>query len=129
MSFLPNRLFFINMKTKNKAILYALAFFRSCPLATSLTMSITNLLILAILRFYAVTRPFKYMTITKKFLAKIWILQWVLITLSAVFHFAFSYRINDNNSVSLDNRIVYYLITPLSYYCYYCLCCYLFLYF
>ena len=68
---LAKLLFFITMKTKNKALLYALAFFRSGLLPTSLTMSITNLLILAILRFYAVTRPFKYMTITKKFLAKI----------------------------------------------------------
>ena len=68
---LAKLLFFITMKTKNKPLLYALAFFRSGLLPTSLTMSITNLLILAILRFYAVTRPFKYMTITKKFLAKI----------------------------------------------------------
>ena len=111
---LAKLLFFITMKIKNKALLYALAFFRSCLLPTSLTMSITNLLIIAILRFYAVTRPLKYMTITRKFLVKICILQWVLITLSVVFHFAFSYRLNGNNSVSSSSRIVYYLITPIS---------------
>ena len=111
---LAKLLFFITMKIKNKALLYALAFFRSCLLPISLTMSITNLLIIAILRFYAVTRPLKYMTITRKFLVKICILQWVLITLSVVFHFAFSYRLNGNNSVSSSSRIVYYLITPIS---------------
>ena len=109
---LAKLLFFITMKIKNRALLYTLAFFRSCLLPTSLTMSITNLLILAILRFYAVTQPLKYRTITRKFLVKICILQWVLITLAIIFHFAFSYRLNGNNSVSSNSRIVYYLITP-----------------
>ena len=109
---LAKLLFFITMKIRNKTLLYALAFFQSCLLPISLTMSITNLLILAILRFYAVTRPLKYRTITRKFLVKICILQWVLITLAIIFYFAFSYRLNGNNSVSSNNRIVYYLITP-----------------
>ena len=107
---LAKLLFFITMKIKNKALLYALAFFRSCLLPISLTMSITNLLILAILRFYAVSRPLKYMTITRKFLAKICILQWVLITLSVVFHFAFSYRINDKNAAFSYDQVTYNLI-------------------
>lgn len=111
---LVKMLFFIIVKIENKRLLYALAFFRSCLLPISLMMSITNLILLTILRFYAVKRPLKYMTITRKFLIKIFILQWVLISMSVAFHFAFSYRINGSYSVSSYSRVMYYLIAPLS---------------
>ena len=111
---LVKTLFFVIMKIENKRLVYALAFFRSCLLPISLMMSITNLILLTILRFYAVKRPLKYMTITRKFLIKICILQWVLISMSVAFHFAFSYRIHGSNSVSSHSRITYYLIAPLS---------------
>ena len=111
---LVKMLFFIIMKIENKQLLYALAFLRSCLLPISLMMSITNLILLTILRFYAVKRPLKYMTITRKFFINICILQWVLISMSVACHFAFSYRINGSNSVSSYSRVMYYLIAPLS---------------
>ena len=126
---LVKMLFFIIMKIENKQLLYALAFFRSCLLPISLMMSITNLILLTILRFYAVKQPLKYMTITRKLFINICILQWVLISMSVACHFAFSYCINGSNSVSSYSRVMYYLIAPLCYYCYHCLCYYLLLYF
>ena len=104
---LAKLLFFITMKIRNKTLL---GVFRSCLLPISLTMSITNLLILAILRFYAVTQPLKYMIITRKFLVKICMLQWVLITLFAAFLLAFLYCINGNNSAFLYDQVTYNLI-------------------
>ena len=85
-------LLFIYEQDENRVIFYITAFFSSCLLHISLLMSIANLLLLAFLRLYAIRRPMKYRTVTKKFIIKICIFLWVSISLFIVLRFTFSYR-------------------------------------
>ena len=85
-------LLFIYEQDKNRVIFYITAFFRSCLLQIPLSMSIANLLLLASLRLYAIRRPMKYGTVTKKFIIKICIFLWVSTSLFIVLKFIFSYR-------------------------------------
>lgn len=45
----------------------------------------------AILKFYALTRPLKYRSIKKRFLIKICTMQWVLVTFFVALDYDFSY--------------------------------------
>lgn len=100
-------LLFIYEQDKNRVIFYITAFFHSCLLQIPLSMSIANLLLLASLRLYAIRRPMKYRTVTKKFIIKICIFLWLLISLFIVMQFFFSYRLNDP-----DSDIFYVIIAP-----------------
>ena len=85
-------LLFIYEQDKNRVIFYITAFFHSCLLQIPLSMSIANLLLLASLRLYAIRRPMKYRTVTKKFIIKICIFLWVSTSLFIVLKFIFPYR-------------------------------------
>lgn len=85
-------LFLIYKKAKNRVILYIATFASACLLKIALLMSVSNLLLLAFLRLYAIRRPMKYRTVTKKFIIKICIFLWVSTSLFIVLKFIFSYR-------------------------------------
>ena len=100
-------LLFIYEKDKNRVIFHITTFFRSCLLQISLSMSIANLLLLAFLRLYAIRRPMKYRTVTKKFIIKICIFLWVSISLFIILKFFFSHR---SRSPCLEK--FYVIVTP-----------------
>lgn len=100
-------LFLIYKKAKNRVILYIATFVSACLLKIALLVSVANLLLLAFLRLYAIRRPMKYRTVTKKFIIKICIFLWLLISLFIVMQFFFSYRLNDP-----DSDIFYVIIAP-----------------
>ena len=69
-------------------------------------LSVANLQMVAILKFYAVTRPLKYRSIKQGFLIKICTMKWVLITFSVTLDYNFSYDSYTGHS------ILFQIITP-----------------
>ena len=83
-------LMFIKMHINSETLSFVMGFLISCLLPTSLLVSLANLQLAAILKFYAILRPFKYRSIENGFI-KICLLQWVLVTLSVTIDYAFTY--------------------------------------
>ena len=84
-------LMFIKMHIDRRTLLFVMGFLISCLLPTSLLVSLANLQLAAILKFYAILRPFKYRSIKNRFIIKICLLQWVLITLPVTIDYTFTY--------------------------------------
>lgn len=84
-------LMFIKMHINSGTLSFVMGFLISCLLPTSLLVSLANLQLAAILKFYAILRPFKYRSIENGFIIKICLLQWVLVTLSVTIDYAFTY--------------------------------------
>lgn len=84
-------LMFIQIHIESETLLFVMGFLISCLLPTSLLVSLANLQLAAILKFYAILRPFKYRSIKNRFIVKICLIQWILVTLPVTMDYAFTY--------------------------------------
>ena len=71
-----NLISFMKMHPHNKTVVFILRFLILCLKHAAAALSVANLQMIAILKFYAVTRPLKYRTIIKRFI-RICTMQWV----------------------------------------------------
>ena len=91
-------MFFVYRGIENKILYYVIGVFKWCLMPMSLLMSVSNLMLVAVLRYYAAKRPFKHQSFTNGFITKICLLQWVLVTLFPIIKFSLSYRLNEEIS-------------------------------
>ena len=91
-------MFFVYRGIENKILYYVIGVFKWCLMPMSLLMSVSNLMLVTVLRYYAAKRPFKYQSFTNGFITKICLLQWVLVTLFPIIKFSLSYRLNEEIS-------------------------------
>ena len=103
-------LLLINTQVNSKTLLFIMQFLISCLLPISLLVSMANLQLVAILKFYAIRRPLKYRAVTKSFLVKVCILKWILITLSVALDYTFSYTIHKKTHSQLYQVVIPHLI-------------------
>ena len=89
---------FVYRGIESKILYYVIGVCKWCLMPMSLLTSVSNLMLVAVLRFYAAKRPFKYQSFTNRFIIKICLLQWVLVTLFPIIKFALSYRLNEEIS-------------------------------
>ena len=103
-------LLLINTQVNSKTLLFIMRFLIACLLPISLLVSMANLQLVAILKFYAIMRPLKYRAVTKSFLVKVCILKWVLITLSVAVDYSISYTIYKKTHSQLYRIVIPHLI-------------------
>ena len=103
-------LLLINTQVNSKTLLFIMRFLIACLLPISLLVSMANLLLVAVLKFYAIMRPLKYRAVTKLFLVKVCILKWVLITLSVALDYTFSYAIHKRTHSEFYRVVIPHLI-------------------
>lgn len=65
------KMFVVYKGIENKILYYVIGAFKSCLMLMPLLISVSSLMLVAVLRFYAAKQPLKYQSFTNGFIVKI----------------------------------------------------------